>query len=887
MKKDKRIPEKESLLNIDVDLERGLNADQIQERISKGYINAIKVGSSKTVGEIFFSNIFTFFNFLCLLIFLWILSVTDSFEDVKNTTFMFVIAINTSIGIIQELKAKSTMDKLSLLSSPDVKVLRCGEVVAVKLNEILLHDIITLSAGNQICSDSILQEGTIEVNESLLTGESLPIKKVVGDKLLSGSFVVSGKGKCRVEAVGEDNYIQQLALKAKEFKENKSELIRSIKLIMRVIAIIIIPVSVLSFLNNFNAQLMELNAESHIFTVKGTFFEAIPYFWDFMGHYEAGEIAAAYKEAVIYTSSGMIGMIPVGMFLLTSVALAIGIIRLAKKKALVQDLYSIEALARVNMLCLDKTGTITDGTMNVSEVIELHDNTLPFTLDDIISSMEIALDDNNQTAIALRDFFKSDIILRPEFTIPFSSERKASAVKFEDIGLCVLGAPEYICTRIASKVRDKINFYQQKGNRCLLLAINNTKTAVLKQEIPENSTPYALIVIEDNIKADAKETIQLFKDNGVDVRVISGDNPVTVSEVAKRVGIDNADKYLSLQNLSDNEIRTLALDYTVFGRVNPAQKKLLIQIFKEAGRTVAMTGDGVNDILALKESDCSVAMANGSEAARNVAQLVLMDSDFSSMPSIVEEGRRVINNVERASSLFLTKTLFSVLLSFALILMRMSYPIEPIQLTFTSMFVIGLASFVLALEPNNNKIKGKFINNIMKNVMPPAISIVVSVIVIILLYKYNFLQVSEAEYKTIITITIFGIFMLVLYNISKPLNTTRSVLIAVIMVFALGCIIIMPLLSNQSFNMFKLAKLSNLVSITLLFSILLLAENVIKIVDYIIKNSKGGIKFTGVKWSTTQGKLRLNLFHKDEQPVMDTSLTEIIDEKDDVKETTD
>jgi cation-transporting ATPase E len=280
-------------------------------------------------------------------------------------------------------------------------------------------------------------------------------------------------------------------------------------------------------------------------------------------------------------------------------------------------------------------------------------------------------------------------------------------------------------------------------------------------------------------------------------------------------------------------------------------------------------------------------MANGSEAARNVAQLVLMDSDFSSMPSIVEEGRRVINNVERASSLFLTKTLFSVLLSFALILMRMSYPIEPIQLTFTSMFVIGLASFVLALEPNNNKIKGKFINNIMKNVMPPAISIVVSVIVIILLYKYNFLQVSEAEYKTIITITIFGIFMLVLYNISKPLNTTRSVLIAVIMVFALGCIIIMPLLSNQSFNMFKLAKLSNLVSITLLFSILLLAENVIKIVDYIIKNSKGGIKFTGVKWSTTQGKLRLNLFHKDEQPVMDTSLTEIIDEKDDVRETTD
>lgn len=362
------------------------------------------------------------------------------------------------------------------------------------------------------------------------------------------------------------------------------------------------------------------------------------------------------------------------------------------------------------------------------------------------------------------------------------------------------------------------------------------------------------------------KTISEFKSNGVDVRVISGDNPVTVSEVARRVGIDNAEKYLSLQNLSDNEIRTLAMEYTVFGRVNPAQKKLLIQIFKESGYTVAMTGDGVNDILALKEADCSIAMAQGSEATRNVAQLVLMDSNFGSMPSIVKEGRRVINNVQRASSLFLTKTVYSFLLVFILLLLKMSSPIEPIQLTFTSGLVIGIASFVLALEPNNNKIQGKFLNNIMKNVLPPAISLVISVSVIILLMEHGILHVSEGEYKTIITLTIFGIFMLVLYNISKPINITRGALFCIILVVALGCILVMPLLPNQNFNLFKLSRLTDLVSITLLFSLLFLAENVIKVVDYIIKNSNKRFKVPGVKWSTTQGKMMFSLFNKDVYP---------------------
>ena len=858
MKKKEKIVVRRELEDRNIDYAIGLNGAQIQEREEKGHINETKIGGSKSVGNILFTNVVTFFNILCFAIFIWIISVARDFDDMKNTTFMFVIAINTAIGIVQELKAKKTMDELSLLSSPDVKALRESEIKSIKLNQILIDDIIVLSAGNQICADSELIEGNLEVNESLITGESLPIKKEKGDKLLSGSFVVSGKGKCKVEKVAEDNYIQQLALKAKEFKENKSELIRSIKIIMRVIGLIIIPIALLTFLNNLNVELLELNKSSNIVNADGTFFQTIPHFWDFNSAHSGEEMFAAYKNAVTFSAGGIIGMIPVGMFLLTSVALAVGIIRLAKKKALVQELYSIEALARVNMLCLDKTGTITDGTMKVKKLIDYNNEKLGgYTVNDVISSMQIALDENNQTAIALKSYFKSGKVIKPEFIVNFSSERKASAVRLKDIGLCVLGAPEYICNKMSAKLAGDVNYYQQMGNRCLLLALNNTKTSGSLKEIPEHSTPVALIIIEDNIKAAAIGTIKEFKKNGVDVRVISGDNPVTVSEVAKRVGIENAEKHISLQNLSDKEIRELALEYTVFGRVNPAQKKLLIQIFKESGKTVAMTGDGVNDILALKEADCSVAMANGSEATRNISQLVLLDSDFGSMPSIVKEGRRVINNVERASSLFLTKTLFSFLLLTILIFLKKSYPIEPIQLTFTSMFVIGIASFVLALEPNNSKIKGKFLNNLMKNVIPPAISLVVSIIAVILLRDFNLLNVEVAEYRTIITYTIFSIFMLVLYNISRPFNVTRGVLFGTILILALGCAIIMPILPNQNMNLYKLSSFTSLTSYTLLFSIILVADNVIKIVDYIIKNSNRNIKNLKAELKS------VNLFHKD------------------------
>lgn len=818
-----------------VNIDSGLTTNQVKYRKENNLINKQKIGSSKTVGKILFSNIFTFFNLLILLVFIWLLTITENFNDLKNTTFMFVAAVNTLIGIVQELRAKHTMDNLSLLSSPDVNVLRENITDNIKLNEILIDDVIMLSAGNQICSDAILREGELEVNEAMLTGESLPIKKVVGDSLLSGSFVVSGKGKCQVCAVGSDNYIQKLTEKAKEVKENKSELIRSIKLIMKVIAFAIIPIAILTFLNNINFELAELNNTYHVYQPKGGFFEALPYYNKIKHVVPKGEFHV-YKEGVTLSSTPIIGMIPVGMFLLTSVALAVGILRLSKKKALVQDLYSIEALARVNMLCLDKTGTLTDGTMVVKEIVAFDKK---INVEAVVTSMQLALNDNNQTAIALKDYFKSKTIYKPDNIVPFSSERKVSAVRFLEEGYFVLGAPEYVCETLPNDIAGQVNDFQHKGNRCLLLAVNKTKLANKSKNIPSSLKPVALIVIEDNIKSDAIETLQNFKNNNVNIRVISGDNPITVSEVAKRVGIDNAEKYLSLQNLSDNEIRTMALDYTVFGRVNPQQKKLLIQIFKEAGNTVAMTGDGVNDILALKEADCSIAMANGSEATRNVSQIVLLDSNFGSMPSIVNEGRRVINNVERSSALFLNKTIFSFLLMLLLIMIKMQFPIQPIHLTFTSSLVIGIASFVLAMEPNKNKIKGKFLHNIMKKVIPSGLALTFGILFLILLRKYGHFNVSEEIYATTITVTIFSIFMILLYNISKPFNMTRGILFVSILVIAGLCLLIMPMFPLESdlgfLNFFKLSKLTGdgngVKTIAIIISIIFFAENFIKLVE--------------------------------------------------------
>lgn len=824
MKKKKQNSERVPLeLNV-VDINTGLDDDQIAERLAKNYSNDIKIGTSKTYSSIIFGNIFSFFNMLCFAIFIWLITVIEDINGVKNLTFMVIITANVLIGIIQEIKAKLTMDKLSLLSSPDITVIRNGENVPVKLNDLLMNEIMLLSTGNQVCSDCIVREGEVEVNESLLTGESLPIKKVVGDKMLSGSFIVTGKCKAEIIHVAEQNYIQQLAMDAKKFKKSESELLHSIKLIMKIIGFLVIPIGILSFLTNWNAALNDITFQSE------KLFSAISN----LGAYNSAEIYQAYKTAVTPTSTALIGVIPAGLILLTSVALAVGVVRLAKRKALVRELYSIETLARVNMLCLDKTGTITDGTMNVKEFINVGRG--KYEVEKIISSMQYALEDNNQTAMALINRFGAEEHMGAEFVIPFSSERKCSAVKFKESDLFILGAPEYVTTDMSESLKQLVNEQAKKGYRCLMLAVNKKWNG--KKEIPKISTPISLIIIEDNVKSDAIETIKFFKDNGVDVRVISGDNPVTVSEVAKRVGINNADKFLSLQGMPDEELIKVALNYTVFGRVSPSQKKLLIQIFKRAGNTVAMTGDGINDILALKEADCSIAMANGSEATRNVAQLVLLDSNFSSMPRVVGEGRRVVNNIERASTLFLTKTLFSAVLQLILVFMGRALPLEPIQLSFMSFFTIGIPSFFLALEPNNKQIEGKFITNVGKRVLPGAIAVIVNVVIIMILTK-DMLHIHEDMLSTVVMVAIYSVFMQILYQICKPFNVNRLILYSGLLLTSLLCIILMPLAGRDSiFNLFNIVAISDMTALFMIFSLILLAEFIMRIVNFIIGKFK-------------------------------------------------
>ena len=810
-----------------VDINRGLSQKQVDERINKKYVNDVKIGTSKSVTSIIISNTCSLFNLMCILIFIWILTIAKDFNDVKNCTFMVIIFINITIGIVQELRAKRTMDKLSLLSSPKIKVLRSGKEQDIHVNEILMDDIMLLDAGNQVCSDSEILEGSVEVNESLITGESDSISKTKGDHLMSGSFIVSGKCKVKVEHIGEENYVQKLAVEAKQFKRQPSQLLKSLTLIMKVLTVIIVIYAVPIFLNNFNASLLEIRAFEN---ERAGLFYAIGK----LDMYTKAEIYSAYVDSVNPTATGLIGMIPAGLFLLTSIALAVGVVRLAKKNALVQGLYSIETLARVNMLCLDKTGTITDGTMCVNSLVLTSKDYTVESVGEIVRAMELALEDNNATARALLDYFKVGKQKVVEFTVPFSSDRKRSIVKFQDDDMYIIGAPEYVMTGLNEKIAKSIEEYQLAGYRCLLLAGTSDKKAIAQRDSVGAITPIAVIVIEDNIKSDAVETIKYFKENDVAVRVISGDNPITVSEVAARVGIDNADKFISLQNMSDEEIKAIAMDYTVFGRVNPNQKKLLVQIFKSHGNTVAMTGDGINDILALKEADCSIAMANGSEATRNIAQLVLMDSNFGSMPSVVGEGRRVVNNIERASSLFLMKTLFTFIVMFVLVFMQMKLPLDPVQLSFISLFGVGIPSFVLALEPNNNRIEGKFVSNVLKKIVPGSVTMVICVLLVILFTNNGLIVVSEEQQKTMVMVTMAICYLTMIYYVCKPMNLVRTILMVAISVLSLLVITIAPNLPIYELNIFNVARLDTVPIVTALMSVALIALALMKVGNIVV-----------------------------------------------------
>ena len=709
-----------------VDLSKGLSSKAVEERTIRGYVNKTHSGSTKTIRKIIFSNVVTFFNMIMILIAAWLISV-GSWKNIVS--FMAVVSMNTIIGIVQEIRAKKTIDNLSLLSSPVATVLRDGEQQEIAITDIVIDDILIFNAGKQICADSIVKEGTVEVNESLLTGESDAIVKKEGDILLSGSFIISGECKARVEKVGKDNYIETLSAQAKKYAKPKSDLLRSLNLIIRTISILIIPIGIILFIN----------------TYMGT--------------------NSTYAEAVIATAGGVIGMIPSGLFLTTSIALAVGVINLAKNKTLVQELYCIEMLARINVLCLDKTGTITDGSMTVKNDIIL-DNKV-HDIKNIISTMNYALKENNQTGQALTAKYGKTKKYPVADIIPFSSARKYSAVKFEKLGTYYMGAPEFILKDKYSLVAEQVEKQAALGYRVLLLARSENDD---KKDI----TPVALIIIEDTIRKDAVQTITYFKNSGVEVKVISGDNPLTVSKVALRAGISHADEYISLDGLTDDQVKEAATKYTVFGRVNPRQKQLLVKTLKEHGSTVAMTGDGVNDILALKEADCSIAMASGSEATRNVSQLVLLDSNFSSMPKVVREGRRVINNVERVATLFLTKTIFSFILSLLVILLKKPYPIQTIQLFLVDFLVIGIPSFILAIEPNNSVIKGKFLINVFKDALPGALVVITNILIV-----YGFagsLKLSNETISTIIVLSTTITCMMVLFRVCKPFNFLRGLL---------------------------------------------------------------------------------------------------------------
>lgn len=738
----------------DTDLFVGLTSEIVEQRKEDNLVNKVSDGKGKTVMGIIFSNFFTFFNMLYFVITILFI-VLKSYD---NLMFLTTIIPNLIIGIIQEIKAKRMMDKLSLMSAPTTTVIRDGEKLEIPVSEIVLDDIIFYTAGKQICADSIVLEGFIEVNESLLTGEADAILKQPGDLLLSGSFVVSGMAVARVDKVGKDNYIEKLSKDAKMYLKPRSEILRSLNGIIKFVSLIIIPLAVMTYLTS------SANAPR-----------------DYLGFLN--------KQGIIKAASSMLAMIPAGLFLLTSMALFVSVIRLARVKTLVQELYCIEMLARVNMLCLDKTGTITDGTMRVTDCIEIK-NPTDYTIREIIGSMMQTFEETNPTADALINYFEKNTVLKATDKIPFSSKRKFSAVTFGDIGTFVLGAPEFVLTSGFDRIAAKVERYAAQGNRVLLLGL--TKSKVKPDETPRGVTPVCLIILEDHIRDDAIETIEYFKQNGVDIKVISGDNPVTVSKIALRAGIEGAERYISLAGLTDDEVRDSVFEYNVFGRVSPEQKRILIKTLKEHKKTVAMTGDGVNDILALKEADCSIAMASGSEAARYVSHLVLMDSNFSSMPRVVQEGRRVINNIQKTSTLYLVKTLFSILLTIMYIILgtqtgaiRMPYPFSAKNLYLIEWFAIGIPSFFLALQPNRELVQGKFLPNVVKSVLPGALTVVILHLLlnfIRILPGFEGLHANNAVFTTILTIVTTAVMLFVLMQSSQPLNWWRKTIFVLMII---------------------------------------------------------------------------------------------------------
>ncbi len=722
---------------------KGLSEEEVLKLKERGLVNYKSDVKTKSIGQIITGNFFTLFNFLNFGLALAIFLV----GSYKNLLFLGVVFCNTLISTIQEIRSKRIIDKLSLLNESKATVIRDGIEKQIGIYDIVLGDIIKLRAGNQIVADSKIISGEILVNESLITGESESVTKNKGMDILSGSFVVSGNALAEVVHVGSDNYTAKISAEAKYIKKINSEILNFINRIIKYISIAIVPIGVLLF----------------------------------VGQMDSG----AFGDTVVHVVAALIGMIPEGLVLLTSTVLAISVIRLAKYNVLVQELYCIETLARVDTICLDKTGTITKGEMEVSKIVPINGCSMNEIVD-ALSMMSYHMDNDNQTMEAISKKYARRNDHKVIEIVPFSSQAKWSGISFEDVSY-VLGAPEIIL-KDTSKIDRELSRYVN-SNRVVLLGKVYHK---LNKMLPSDLVPMGLVIINDKIRLEARATLEYFKEQGVDIKLISGDNPKTVAGVAEKVGLLNV-KYIDMSQC-DRPVIEIADKYNVFGRVKPSQKKEIIEALKALGHTVAMTGDGVNDVLALKEADCSVAMNSGSDAARNVSQLVLLDSNFASMPKVVAEGRRSINNIQRSSSLFLCKTTYATLLAILFVFLPISYPFEPIQLTLTSVATIGIPSFILALEPNNERLNGKFIMNVLKRAVPTALTIVTNVLIIVLLP--NIIRLTEDEVSTLCVILTGLTGFMLLYRICLPFNKLRRCLFVFLFVmFGLEVIFLRNLFS--------------------------------------------------------------------------------------------
>lgn len=761
---------------LQADPAEGLSPQEIKLRQSNGLSNIMPPSNTKSEGQIIKENVLTFFNLIFLVLALC-LCLVGSF---KNLMFLLVAVANTVVGSFQEIRAKRAVDKLTLVAAGTAKAIRSGQRVSVRTDQLVRDDIVEFAAGDQICADAVVRDGQLQVNESLLTGEADAILKNPGDTLKSGSFVISGRARVQLTHVGSESYAAKLAAEARRnVRSTKSEMMLSLTKLITVVGIALIPLGIILFLRHFLSV-----------------FQGLPL-----------------RDSVESTVSALIGMIPEGLYLLTSVAIAASCLKLSRKRVLVQDMNCIETLAHVDVLCVDKTGTITEPTMEVTDVYPL--NSERFSYDDIekiLAAFYHGEEPDNETARAMGQQFAGETTWRAVKRMAFSSSTKWSGADFGENGRYVVGAPEFIMGDRYDSIRSEAEPWSERGCRVLLLAAYDTAF----DDGPLQSAhvaPIALVFLSNLLRSDAQETFRYFASQGVSVRVISGDNPITVAQVAARAGIENADRYVDAMTLStEQDFEEAVKYYTVFGRVTPEQKRYLVRAFQKQGHTVAMTGDGVNDVLALKDANCGIAMASGSQAASQVAQIVLLNSQFSAMPAIVAEGRRVINNIQRAASLFLVKNIFSFALTLLLLFIDMPYPLLPIQLSLISTFTIGIPSFFLALEPNYARVEGKFMRNVIRRAMPGGLTNLT--IVLLAGFFTSTFGLSNEQLNTICVWVMSAVGLVTLYHVSVPFTRLRLAVLAGMTAAMLFSLLVIP----AFFDLPALNASSALILVTLLLA---------------------------------------------------------------------